>query len=134
MGKQQTFTFNLPSPQYRRFLDFIAKEEGTTPGKSLCKFLHWHTWSLIDKKASEMTHKELAMEFANEFDIDTVSWILGSCTDHWQRLSRTVGPEKAKAYMDKFLPLWSQHTHEIDKEAGLDYFDIARREELSETE
>jgi hypothetical protein len=134
MKKYQTFTFNLPSPQYRQFLTFIARDEKTSPGKVLCKFLHCQAWKVIDKQASEKTHKELAMEFANEFDFETVSWLLGSCTSHWQKLSRTIGQEKAIAYQEKFLPLWDKYTHEIDKAAGLDYFNLERRYELTDTE
>ena len=134
MKKYQTFTFNLPSPQYRRFLDFIAKDEKTSPGRVLCKFIYQQVWDVIDKQASEKTHKELAMEFANEFDFETVSWLLGSHINHWQKLSRIIGQEKAMAYKEKFDPLWEDYTREIDKAAGLDYYSLERRYELADAE
>ena len=123
MGKQETFTFNLPSPQYRRFLDFIAEAEKTTPGKVLCKFIHEYVWDVMDKQASEKAHKELAEKFTGQF----VSWVRGSNMNHWQKLANTIGAEKAMIYQLAFLPIWEKYVREIDEAAGLDFSDLSNR-------
>jgi len=121
MGNQVTFTFNLPSPQYRRFLDFIAEDEKSTPGKVLCKFIHEYVWDVVDKRASEKAHKELVTESSDKL---FVSWVRGSNMNHWQRLANTIGADKAMIYQVRFLPLWEKYVREIDDAAGLNYSNL----------
>ena len=128
--KNPNFTFRLSSPQARRMLDFIAENERTTPGKLLNRLIHQRAFELIDRRASKTAHEKLAMQFAADFDIETVAWVNGSRTDHWQRLSNSIGQELALKYQEAFLPLWDSYCTEIDKAAGLDYFDYGRRLEL----
>ena len=128
--KNPNFTFRLASPQYRRFLDFIAKDEKTTPGKVLNRLIHREVHEIIDARASEKAHKELSMKFAADFDIKTVAWVRGSRSDHWQRLSRSLEEGKAEKYQKAFLPLYDKYYDEIDKAAGLDYRNYERRREL----
>ena len=131
--EKMNFNFRLAAPKYKRFLDFIAEDGRTTPGKALNNLIHKTVYEIIDKKASKRAHEGLAMEFTT-LDIGFVSWILGSHMDHWQRLSNTIGLEKAVAYQEKFLPLWDKYCDEINEAAGLDYFNAERRTELAADE
>jgi hypothetical protein len=133
-GKNPNFTFRLASPQYRRYITFLAEAEKTTPGKALNILIHKTVYEIIDAQASQKAHKDLAMEYSGEIDIDTVSWILGSRMDHWQRLSITIGMEKAIGYQKKFLPLWEKYCDDIDKTEKLNYFDAERRADLASVE
>ena len=132
--EKMNFNFRLAAPKYQRFLKFIAEDGRTTPGKALNNLIHREVYEIIDAKASKKAHEELAMEFAGKLDIAFVSWILGSHMDHWQRLSNTIGQEKALDYQKKFLPLWDKYCGKIDAEAGLDYFEPHDREELADDE
>jgi hypothetical protein len=133
-GKNPNYTFRLASPKYLDYIDFLAKAEKTTHGKALNILIHKTVYEIIDAQASEKAHKKLAMEYAGEIDINTVSWILGSRTNHWQRLSNTIGMEKALEYQKKFSRLWEKYGDEINETVGLDYFDAERRAELASFE
>jgi hypothetical protein len=132
MKERPTFTFRMPSPQYRRMLDFIATHEKMTPGKVLSKFIHEYAYDVMDKQASLKAHEELVMHSGIPFD--SVSWVRGSHTQDWQNLTLAIGEEKALEYQKKFLSVWSRILHDIDESEGLDYFDTERRYELSDEE
>jgi hypothetical protein len=132
MKERPTFTFRLPSPQYRRMLDFIAADEKTTPGKVLSRFIYCHSWDVMDKQASIKAHEKLAI--GSGIPIEAVSWVRGSHTADWQKLADAIGVKKASEYQKKFLPLHHELIEEIDKAAGLDYSNLERRYELSEEE
>jgi hypothetical protein len=132
MKEKPNFNFRLSSPQYRRMLDFIATYEKTTPGKVLNRFIHEYTYDVMDKQASLKAHEKLALDSGIPFE--AVSWVRGSHTADWQKLASTIGLEKASEYQKKFLPLHHEFVREIDKTAGLDYFNLERRYELSEDE
>ena len=132
MGKQQTFTFNLPSPEYRRFMDFIAAHRKTTPGKVLCRFIRDAVFNDLDEAASKKAHEALAIN--SDLPIEAVEWVHGSQASDWQKLARAIGEEKAIEYQQKFLPVWDKIMSEIDEKEGLKCFDIERRKELEEAE
>jgi hypothetical protein len=108
-----TFTFRMPSPQYRRRLDFIATHEKMTPGKVLSKFIHDYAHDVMDKQASLKAHEELVMHSGIPFD--SVSWVRGAHTQDWQNLASAIGEEKAVEYREKFMPIWSRVAYIIDE-------------------
>jgi hypothetical protein len=125
MKEKPTFTFRLATPQYRRMLDFIAKDEGATPGKVLNKFIHGHCWDVMDKQASFNAHKELAISSGIPFDC--VSWVRGAYPQDWQNLAQTIGEEKALGYLKRFRLLWEKALEKIDKSWELNFLSEKQR-------
>jgi hypothetical protein len=132
--ERPNFTFRLSSPQYRRFLDFIASDKGVTPGKILNELIFERVDVVLSFRASEKAHKEVDPEFAHEFDTAAFSWLDGGVSRHWTKLTSIIGYEKAKSYQDRFLPLYHKFYDEISEAAGLDYRNLERRWELAESD
>jgi HD-GYP domain-containing protein (c-di-GMP phosphodiesterase class II) len=120
------------TPRYKRYLEFIAADQGISPASLINKFIFEETYTVMDKQASLKAHEELAINSGIPFD--SVSWVRGAHTKDWQNLAQAIGEEKALEYQKKFLPIWSRILHEIDESKGLDYFDLERRYELSDEE
>ena len=124
MNEKTCFAFRLASPQYRRFLDFIAKGQNMTPGKVLNRFIYSTVYEVMDEQASKQAHKQLAMGF--DLPIEAVSWVCGSRSDHWTKLAAVTGKEKALEYKNRFIPLWDELIKEIDGREGLNYFGLVK--------
>jgi hypothetical protein len=132
--EKPNFTFRLASPQFRRFLDFIASDRGVTPGKILNELIHERTHMVLSFRASEKAHKEVDSEFVGEFDVAAFSWLDGGISRHWSKMTNTLGYEKCKKYMDRFLPVYHRFYDEISEGAELNYRDLERRWELSRSD
>jgi hypothetical protein len=118
------------TPRYKRYLEFIAADQGISPALLINKFIFYETYNVMDKQASLKAHEKIAISSGIPFE--AVSWLRGSHSADWQKLAAAIGEKKALEYQEKFLPLHHELVREIDEREKLDYFNLERRYELSD--
>ena len=130
MNESVPCSFRLASPYYKRMLDYLSKDQNISPSVLLNKLIRDAANDALNFYASKAAHERHALK--SGIPIEHVSWILGDTISHWQRLAQNIGEEKARDYMNKFMPTYYETIEKIDREEELGLYDLTRRNELAE--